>query len=665
MASVSQENIASEKANFKNSVLDQDRSPLLSGMNPSQINAVKHGDGPALILAGAGSGKTRVITHRIAHLIQECEVLPSKVLAVTFTNKAAREMQERVRDLLRGQSRDIWITTFHSMGARILRKHEDKIGFTAGSGDSFTIMNPSSQKTRVKRILEELNMDSKRFTPTHVLNQISLWKGDWKNPNDLDSRLEDSRLIQVYERYQQESMQSRTLDFDDLLFQLVKLFNSFPDMLDTYQDQFQYIMVDEFQDTNAIQYHLIRLLSKKHLNVCVVGDEDQAIYSWRGAKIRYILDFEKDFSSDLNPVIRFQLNTNYRCPKACLEAANELIQNNQQRTENKARLLASKEGEGLIPYELSDHYLDEPRKVLFEIKRLVQEGNSFGSITILYRTHAQSRVFEQELIREGIPYQIFGGARFFQRAEILDILSYLSILHNPFDKDSLLRIINVPARGIGAKSVEKLEKFSKGHSIPPLLALEAIDTVSRSVQEKFVSFYNLYLALCGEMEAGKSLRGLIESILDKTCYMKYLKDKDEEERCLNLEELLSMAAEYELEENPTLEGFLEKATLLSPIDDFEQDLGMVTLMTLHNAKGLEFDHVFMVGMEEELFPHKNSLDSPERLEEERRLCYVGITRTMKELFLSGARMRMVHGETRFQVPSRFLREIGDKFLVRV
>ena len=665
MPSTILENASPEPVFSEEPSLHQNNSLLLSGMNSSQVDAVKHGDGPALILAGAGSGKTRVITHRIAHLIQECEIPPAKILAVTFTNKAAREMQERVRELLRGQSRDIWITTFHSMGARILRKHEEKLGFTAGGGESFTIMNPSSQKTRVKRILEELNMDSKRFTPTHVLNQISLWKGDWKSPEDLDSRQEDARIIQVYERYQQESMQNRTLDFDDLLFQLVKLFNSFPEILEMYQDQFQYIMVDEFQDTNAIQYHLIRLLSKKHYNVCVVGDEDQAIYSWRGAKIRYILDFEQDFSSPLNPVVRFQLNTNYRCPRACLEAANELIQNNQQRTENKARLVASKGGESLIPYELSDHYLDEPRKVLYEIKRLAQEGNSFGSITILYRTHAQSRVFEQELIREGIPYQIFGGARFFQRAEILDILSYLSILHNPFDKDSLLRILNVPARGIGAKSVEKLEKFSAGHSIPPLLALEAIDTVSRSVQEKFLGFYNLYLSLSEDLESGKSLRALLESILEKTSYMKYLKDKDEEERCQNLEELLSMAAEYEMEENPTLEGFLEKATLLSPIDDFEQNLGMVTLMTLHNAKGLEFDHVFMVGMEEELFPHKNSLENPERLEEERRLCYVGITRTMKELFLSGARMRMVHGETRFQIPSRFLREIGDKYLVRV
>ena len=312
----------------------------------------------------------------------------------------------------------------------------------------------------------------------------------------------------------------------------------------------------------------------------------------------------------------------------------------------------------MIPYELSDDYQDEPRKVLYEIKRLVNEGNPFGSITILYRTHAQSRVFEQELIREGIPYQIYGGARFFQRAEILDILSYISILHNPFDKESFLRILNVPPRKLGKSSVDKLEKFSANHSIPPLLALEAIDTVNRSVQERFLGFYHLYLSLMKEMESGVSLRTLLSSVIEKTSYMKYLKDKDEEDRCLNVEELLSMVAEYqEEEENPTLEGFLEKATLMSPIDDFEQNLGMVTLMTLHNAKGLEFDHVFMVGMEEELFPHKNSLENPERLEEERRLCYVGITRAEERLTLSLALTRLKWGKPRETQPSRFLFEM--------
>jgi DNA helicase II / ATP-dependent DNA helicase PcrA len=639
-----------------------EKSLILKGLNPSQVSAVTHGDGPALILAGAGSGKTRVITHRIAYLIREQEVSPANILAVTFTNKAAREMKERVFEILKGEARGIWVTTFHSMGAKILRRHAQKIGFN----ENYSIYGTSAQKSLVKRIISELNLDSKRFTPVYVLDQISKWKGDWKGPETLDSRSEDARIIQVYEKYQESLQKSNAMDFDDLLFLLVRLFTQNISVLEDFQEQFHHMMVDEFQDTNAIQYHLIRTLSEKHSNVCVVGDEDQAIYSWRGARIQYILDFDKHFAQPNQPVRRFELNTNYRCPRPCLEAANQLIRNNQQRTQDKARLVSAKGGEGYIPYSLSDHYLDEARQVLKEIERLRSEGQGYGSMTLLYRTHAQSRVFEQELIREGVPYRIYGSALFFERKEILDCLAYLAILHNPFDSESFLRILNVPARGLGKRSVEKLLNFAANHSIPPLLALEAVDTVGNAVRERFLAFYNFFVSLKEELDKGAKIHVLLSKIIEETGYMQHLKDRDEEDRCANVEELLSMVVEYEEEEDQaTLEGFLEKTSLLSPIDDFEKDLGTVTLMTLHNAKGLEFDHVFMVGMEEGLFPHKNSQEDAERLEEERRLCYVGITRTMKELFFSGARMRLIHGETHYQIPSRFLREIGDTFLVRV
>ncbi len=639
---------------------EYEKSDLVQGLNEPQKAAVLAVDGPILILAGAGSGKTRVITHRIAHLIRDRQVDPENVLAVTFTNKAAAEMKERVQHLLGGRGIGAWVTTFHSMGARVLRKHAEALGYDI----QFSIYGPPEQKSLVKRVLQILNLDAKQYPPARMLEQISSWKQEILLPSDIDPRTIDSHIIDIFRVYQEEIKKAMAMELDDLLYNMVLLFRNQKSVLESYQKQFQYIMVDEYQDTNPTQYMLIRLLSEGHGNLCVVGDEDQSIYSWRGADISNILNFNRDFGEDR--VRRFELNINYRCPRICLEAANHLIENNTQRFEGKGRLVAHKGGDDRIAYYQARDGHDEARYVLSEIRRLQSDGVSLGEMVILYRTHAQSRVLEQEFIRSGLPYRIFGGHRFFERKEIKDILAYLSLIQNPLDAESLYRILNVPPRGIGATAQEKLRIFSDNQNVAPLLALAGIDTVPDRSRKQMLAFYEFFEALCDGHRDGMSLLELTQKILDTTGYAGWLISKEEGERVENVQELLSTIAEYEAKEDePSLGGFLEKAALVAAVDDLDRETGTVTLMTLHNAKGLEFPVVFIVGMEEGLFPHKGSMDDPTRLEEERRLCYVGITRAQQELFFSAARMRFLQGEELHQIPSRFLREIGEDYVCRV
>jgi DNA helicase-2/ATP-dependent DNA helicase PcrA len=648
--------------------------PLLKNMNPAQRSAILHTDGPVLILAGAGSGKTRVITHRIAWLIRHHEVDPENILAVTFTNKAAKEMSERVMGLLSFASQGLWVTTFHSLGARVLRKHAS----LAGLDTNFSIYGPPEQKSMIKEILNYLNLDAKRYQPDAVLKTISGWKSEQLTPSEvLEKKQVDRNIVNIYDRYREELRAANAADLDDLLFLMVEMFSNHESVLKLYQERFRYILVDEYQDTNPAQYRIIRQLSGMHGNVCVVGDEDQSIYSWRGADITNILNFEKDYAGVGDGVKRFELNINYRCPRVCLEAANLLISNNTQRTKDKEKLIAFKGGEDFVPYYLAKDGQDEARNVVNEIKRLKDEGlpvtvdgkeepTTYRHMVILYRTHRQSRAFEEEFIRQNLPYQIFGGLKFFERAEIKDVLAYLNLIYNPFDSISLFRILNVPKRGLGPAAMEKLRSFAENHGIKPLLALEGIDTVRSGVAKKFKDFYEFYMRMRALWESGCSVSDLTARIIDEIGYMDYLKAKDEPERVENVEELLNTIYEFEQSNpDPSLVRFLEKAALITSIDDFEEGSSAVTLMTLHNAKGLEFPYVFIVGMEEGLFPHKNSLDDPGRLEEERRLCYVGLTRAMDEMFLSGARFRFLYGEEQYQIPSRFLREIGDEFVLKM
>lgn len=642
--------------------IDYSNTQFVAGLNEVQKIAVLEVEGPVLILAGAGSGKTRVITHRIAHLIRDREVAPEAVLAVTFTNKASKEMLERVKDLIQEESRGLWVTTFHSMGAKILRKHPEVLGFDK----NFSIYGPSEQKTLIKAIMKDLNIDPKRYQVKTLLSYISNFKGDNIPPEEAHKEVNDKNIVNVYDKFQTSLKEANAMDFDDLQFHLLTLLTNHPEVLEIYQERFEYILVDEYQDTNQIQYDLVKLLSKKHGNVCVVGDEDQSIYSWRGANIQNIINFTSDYSTPEQEVKRYELNINYRCPGNCLRAANLLISNNTQRTSDKQSMIPHKEDGDMLPYYLGFDGHDEARDVSRTILNLQDEGVNLSTAVILYRTHAQSRVMEQEFIRQGIPYQIFGGHRFFERKEIKDVLAYLSLLHNAKDSEALYRIINVPARGIGAVTLTKLRSFAENHRIPPLLALDGIDTVGASVQKKLLGFYEFYLEFLDFFHENHSLVDLTRFLLEKTDYINYLRSKDEHDRLENIDELINTMAEYEEnEEHPTLEGYLEKTALVAAIDGFEDDSGLVTMMTLHNAKGLEFDYVFMVGMEEELFPHANSLEDANLLEEERRLCYVGVTRTMKELYLSSARTRYIHGVEKYQVPSRFLREIGDEFIMKV
>lgn len=632
-------------------------------LNKEQLEAVRTIDGPLLILAGAGSGKTRVLTYRIAHMIEDKHIYPSQILAITFTNKAAGEMKDRVRKLIGSEADNMWISTFHSSCVRILRREIDKLGYNK----NFAIYDSYDQKVLVKQCMKELNINEKDITDREIINKIGELKDELRSPErfkrESQQNFRTNKIADLYLLYQKKLKNHNALDFDDLIYKTVELFKNHKDVLDFYQRKFRYIMVDEYQDTNKAQYELVRLLAEQHKNICVVGDDDQCIYAWRGADIRNILEFEKDYPNA--KVIK--LEQNYRSKANILEAANCVISNNKQRTGKKLRPVCDA-GEKIKVYRaFSD--LDESRYVASEIKKSVKdEKRDFREFAVLYRTNAQSRVFEDRFIREAIPYRIIGGLKFYDRKEIKDMLSYLKFINNPLDDVSLKRIINVPKRNIGETTVQKVQEAANQmdecmYSV--LLEVEQVMSLAqRSVTsiKKFVSLMNSFVRTKDDKPVSK----LIEEILESTGYLNELKnskDPDDISRVENLEELVSAAAEFEKsdQEDKSLSAFLEKVTLVSDIDNHDESENTVVMMTVHSAKGLEFPVVFMVGMENGIFPGAQSLNDPGEMEESRRLCYVGITRAKERLYMTSAESRMVFGRTVAYAQSDFVNEISQEF----
>ena len=636
-------------------------------LNKEQQEAVQCTEGPLLILAGAGSGKTRVLTYRIAHLIEDCGVNPWNILAITFTNKAAGEMRERVDRIVGYGSESVWVSTFHSACVRILRRYIDRLGYDT----NFTIYDTEDQKTVMKDVCRRLELDSKLYKERAVLSVISNAKNEYISPNEFqlqvrgDFRME--KMAQAYLEYQKELKKNNALDFDDLLVKTVELFQSCPDVLESYQERFRYIMVDEYQDTNTVQFKLISILAKKYHNLCVVGDDDQSIYKFRGANIKNILDFEEVFP-DAKVV---KLEQNYRSTKHILDTANAVIAHNMGRKE-KALWTENGEGEPVFFQQFQTGY-DEAEYVAGEIRKKVRNGEAeYKDFAVLYRTNAQSRLFEEKFLYANIPYKLIGGVNFYSRKEIKDVLAYLKTIDNGKDDLAVRRIINVPKRGIGNVSLNKVQNYAEDMGMSFFEALEDAEHVpglgraAIKIQPFVTLIHELRLRL-----ADMRLEELIEEILDRTGYSQELKDEDTDEakaRLENIDEFISKAVSYEEgEEHPTLSGFLEEVALVADIDSLEESDNRVLLMTLHSAKGLEFPYVFLAGMEDGLFPSYMSIaaDNPvEEIEEERRLCYVGITRAMKELTLTCARVRMIRGENQYNNISRFIREIPPELLAK-
>ena len=635
---------------------------ILEGLNPQQKKAVQHKEGPLLILAGAGSGKTRVLTRRIAYLIEYYHVSPFNILAVTFTNKAAGEMKERVQSLLGRLEGSVWVSTFHSFCVRVLRKEGGKIGY----GSNFVIYDTADQRQLIKQVLQELNFDLKKTNPAAVLAEISRVKNELVTPEAYTSRVGDFFMeitARAYTLYQQKLKENNALDFDDLIMKTVELFRDNPLVLEYYQNRFQYISVDEYQDVNTAQYQLVQLLAANYRNICVVGDPDQGIYGFRGADIRNILNFESDYPD--SQVIK--LEQNYRSREKILRAADSVISNNLSRKDKK---LWTDRGAGKdINLYLAYNEKDEAAYICRKIRDLSSAGYQYGDTAVLYRTNAQSRALEEFFLKYAIPYQIIGGLRFYDRLEIKDTIAYLRVIYNPADQISLLRIINKPKRGIGAGTIAKLQQYAEQNGLSLEQAgLKAgeIASLSASYRTKLLNFFRM---IAGFREDAQNLTidRLTEKILKETGYVAELEQAGgikEKARLENIQELFSVIQEFlKSGENNTLAGFLEEVSLLSDLDTLEDSEQFVTLMTLHAAKGLEFPVVFMVGMEEGIFPHVNSLMETEGLEEERRLCYVGITRAMDELYLTLARERMRFGEQQINLPSRFLEEIPQELLL--
>jgi DNA helicase-2/ATP-dependent DNA helicase PcrA len=631
---------------------------LLQQLNKEQQKAVIHKDGPLLLLAGAGSGKTRVLTHRIAYLIQE-GVKPWNILAITFTNKAAKEMRERVNSIIENGAEDVWVSTFHSMCVRMLRRDIEKIGYEK----SFSIYDSSDQERLVKECLTTLNYSDKLFTPKGVMAEISSLKNElitYKQYEKIsESDFRQSKVAKIYTMYQNKLRNNNALDFDDLIFKTIDLFREVPEVLDLYQEKFKYIMVDEYQDTNTAQYQLIRMLAAKYENLCVVGDDDQSIYGWRGANIRNILDFEKDFPG----ATTIKLEQNYRSTQNILNAANAVIGNNKSR-KPKALWTQNVEGSGLEVVKVANQF-EEGTFVADEIKRLVKaEDKNYSDFALLYRTNAQSRILEEKLVQASIPYRLLGGTRFYDRKEIKDIMSYLKALNNPADDLTIKRIINVPKRGIGDTTINRVADIAYEQDVDFFKVLTMADEIAelgRSAK-KLKDFAN-FIGLLSYEVTENGVDKLIEIVMERTGYIKELEVEGTEEakgRIENLMELVSKATEYQKgAEEPSLSGFLEEVALVADVDNYEQSANTVVLMTLHSAKGLEFPYVFMTGMEEGVFPSYRSMVSGNEndVEEERRLCYVGITRAREQLYLLHAQSRMLNGNTQYNQPSRFLREI--------
>lgn len=636
-------------------------------LNKPQKEAVYYTDGPLLILAGAGSGKTRVLTHRIAYLIEELGVNPWNILAITFTNKAAGEMRQRVDSLVGFGSESIWVSTFHSMCVRILRRYIDRLGYD----NRFTIYDTDDQKTLMKAVCKKVDIDTKQFKERMLLSVISSAKNEMILPEEFELNAGGDfvqlKIAKVYREYEAQLKANNALDFDDLLVKTVQLLQTQPDVRENYQERFRYIMVDEYQDTNTVQFKLVSLLAGKYRNLCVVGDDDQSIYKFRGANIRNILDFEKEYPDA--KVIK--LEQNYRSTENILNAANSVISNNKGR---KEKTLWTDNGEGeKICLKQFDTAYDEAEYIAEDIRREVREGASYNDSAILYRTNAQSRLFEEKFVAMSIPYKIVGGVNFYARREIKDVLAYLKTVDNGQDDLAVRRIINVPKRGIGLTTINRIQEAADARGISfyeALLAPELIPGAARSAS-KLDSFAALIEYFKGQAEK-ESLTDLLNEILDMTGYIQSLEGDDPadlESRVENIDELLNKAAAYEedcedRDEKPTLSGFLEEVALVADIDSLDENQDYVVLMTLHSAKGLEFPHVYLAGMEDGLFPSYMTItgDDPEELEEERRLCYVGITRAEQKLTMTAARMRMVRGETRYNKLSRFVKEIPQELL---
>ncbi|GIN87955.1 ATP-dependent DNA helicase PcrA [Heyndrickxia sporothermodurans] len=640
---------------------------LLNGLNPEQQEAVKTTDGPLLLMAGAGSGKTRVLTHRVAYLMVEKGVNPYNILAITFTNKAAKEMRERIGGIMGGAAEEVWISTFHSMCVRILRRDIDRIGFNR----NFTILDPTDQQSVIKGILKDKNIDPKKFDPRSILGTISSAKNELVDPEEYSKLIGgyyEQVVSDVYEEYQKRLRKNQALDFDDLIMTTIQLFNRVPEVLEYYQRKFQYIHVDEYQDTNRAQYMLVKMLASRFQNLCVVGDSDQSIYAWRGADISNILSFEKDYPRA--KVIL--LEQNYRSTKRILHAANEVIKNNANR---KPKNLWTENQEGTkIVYYRADSEQSEAQYVAGKIKEMTGNGGrKLSDIAILYRTNAQSRVMEEVLLKSNIEYSIVGGIKFYDRKEIKDILAYLRLIANPDDDISLQRVINVPKRGIGATSFDKIARYAAEHDISIMDALKEIDFVgvSAKIANAANEFYELIKGYTG-MQEYLSVTELVEEVLEKSGYREMLKAEktiESQSRLENIDEFLSVTKNFEeANDDKSLVAFLTDLALVADIDRLDEEETKnetCVLMTLHSAKGLEFPVVFLMGLEEGVFPHSRSLMEEAEMEEERRLAYVGITRAEEELYLTNAGMRTLFGRTNMNPVSRFISEIPEDLLEAV
>ncbi|RSI42312.1 DNA helicase PcrA [Streptococcus cristatus] len=641
-------------------------NPLLNGMNDRQAEAVQTTEGPLLIMAGAGSGKTRVLTHRIAYLIDEKMVNPWNILAITFTNKAAREMKERAA-ALNPATQDCLIATFHSMCVRILRREADHIGYNR----NFTIVDPGEQRTLMKRILKSLNLDPKKWNERAILGTISNAKNDLIDEvayANMAGDMYTEIVAKCYTAYQKELRQSEAMDFDDLIMLTLRLFDKNPDVLTYYQQRYQYIHVDEYQDTNHAQYQLVKLLASRFKNICVVGDADQSIYGWRGADMQNILDFEKDYP-EAKVVL---LEENYRSTKTILQAANEVIRNNRNRRP-KNLWTQNEDGEEIVYYRANDEQ-DEALFVARTIDQLSREGYSHKDFAVLYRTNAQSRTVEEALLKANIPYTMVGGTKFYSRKEIRDVISYLNLIANPSDNISYERVVNEPKRGVGPGTVEKIRDFASSQEISLLDASANImlSPVKGKAAQAVYEFANLILDLRDRLD-DYSVTELVELVLKKTGYSAALAAQatlESQARIENIEEFLSVTRNFdENPDNPAdetgldkLSRFLNDLALIADTDDGDTESSEVTLMTLHAAKGLEFPVVFLVGMEENVFPLSRASEDEDELEEERRLAYVGITRAEKILYLTNANSRLLYGRTNYNQPTRFLREISSDLL---
>jgi DNA helicase II / ATP-dependent DNA helicase PcrA len=633
----------------------------LADLNPAQREAVLHTEGPLLVVAGAGSGKTRVLTHRVAHLIAAVGVQPNEILAITFTNKAAGEMRSRLEDLLPDVARRIWILTFHAACGRILRREAPRLGYKT----NFTIYDQADQVRLVKQCLEELERDPKRFPAKGIHEHISAAKNQLIGPAEYRNRVDsfyDQTVAEVYDLYQRRLFAANAVDFDDLLMLTVDVLERFPEAKERWQKAFRYVLVDEYQDTNHAQYRLLQLLAEKHRNVCVVGDPDQSIYAFRGADIRNILEFERDFGETTT----IPLEQNYRSTNTILRAANAVISHNRER---KPKNLWSDLGDGdpVRVLEVEDEHA-EARFVASELAALVDQGVNGSEIAVFYRTNAQSRVLEDILVRQEIPYQVIGGPRFYERAEVKDLIAYLQVIDNPFDAVSLQRIANRPRRGIGDASLARLQSYADGHGLSLWEALEFPEEAGLGpAQARSV---NALRTLIQSLQAGAlelAVDELVERTLDRSGYRAALEAErtiEAQGRIENLQELVGVAQEYEASApEPNLSTFLQEISLFSDQDALRDQQSLVTLMTLHNAKGLEFRAVFMIGMEEGVFPHSRSLEE-NSLEEERRLAYVGMTRAKEWLTLTHASARALYGSRNYNLPSRFLDELPQDELHR-